>query len=445
MNSPNEKEEFIDCLRKGRTDWHFDANVLKDHFKVDDKALIKDFSEKVTAFAHRIIAYNLDEFLKVNEFEIVKIHNLDIEEDNAAQLMRIEYQPEKFTFIYKRVNMFITKGGKPFMLSIEKEYDPTNCFSIKVSSIDDSGKQILSDLLKYSEDRNFYKGQKIDVQYNFIKSDKKYDWSDIVLPETVKETLQKNINNFIESIDIYKANKIQMKRGIILKGPPGTGKTLVGKILCSKTDWSFIWVPPQYVRHGVITEFCDAARKLSPTILFLEDLDLYAEDRESSRDKALLGQLMNELDGIQENNQILVVATTNKSEYLEEAILNRPGRFDIVVELPAPSIEQIIDMLKIFTKDIQLDPDVDFDKIKTAISEKKNVKYSGAHIREIVNLAILNAIDERSVDKDLKIILKQAHFDKSLDIAAKKKVEIQGFSSTDKPGGSRMPFEFEDD
>lgn len=436
-------DDFIRCLRTSRTDWHYDSRLIREHFGVTNHCQVKDFGEKVNEFTYRIIAYNLDEFLKQNDIQVSGVHNVDIEEDNPAVFTRIEIAPGQYSFIYKRVNLFLKKDKSPYILSIEKDYNPSNSYQIRIASLDVSGQKILQDLLKFGEERNFYKKQKIDAGYSFIKSDRKYDWSDIVLPEDVKEKLQKNINNFIEATDIYKVNNIQMKRGIILKGPPGTGKTLVGKILCSQTDWSFIWVPPQFVRQGLITEFCAAARTLSPTILFLEDLDLYAEDRDANSNKALLGQLMNELDGIQENNQILVVATTNKADNLEEAILNRPGRFDIVIELPAPTKEQILSMLTLFSKNVILDKDVDFQSICDAIISKK-VKYSGAHVKEIVNLAILNALDERSIDENKKIILKHDHFNKSLDVAGKKKVEIPGFSRNSE-SRSQPPPEFDDD
>lgn len=441
MNEPEKnlnKQDYIDSIRKGRIDWHYNTTVCKEFFKVSSFNSIKSFSEKMNAFIYRIVGYNLNKYLELNEYTILDIHNLDVEEDSTPTSMRIEISPGKYSFIYKRVQLFLkSKSDQLYILSVEREYDGSDNFSVTVESTDDSGQTLLQGLIKYSEENNFYKKQKIDAKYDFIKLDRQYTWDDAILPEEVKNKLLKNIQHFTESVDIYKANNIQMKRGIILKGIPGVGKTLIGKILCSQSDWSFIWIPPQYIRPEIVASFCDAARKLAPTILFLEDLDLYSEDRESNVNKSLLGQLMNELDGIQENNQILVVATTNKIETLESAMSNRPGRFDIVVELPSPSEKQIFEMLTLFTKTIKLESDVDLSSIAKQIASKK-AKYSGAHVKEVINLAILNAIDDKCYGSDLKVILKQDHLLRSIDLAGSKKVEITGFKDDESPSRSAM-------
>ena len=98
------------------------------------------------------------------------------------------------------------------------------------------------------------------------------------------------------------------------------------------------------------------ARELAPTILILEDIDLYGEEREVARDAERLGELMNELDGMVDNKEIIVFATTNNLIKVEKALQSRPGRFDRIYKIMNPDFDGRLKILKhfvnkVYTKD----------------------------------------------------------------------------------------------
>lgn len=298
----------------------------------------------------------------------------------------------------------------------------------------------LDDLEKYAVAKRLFAGSKINPSLNYIPIDKSYTWEDSILDEGVKSEIQSNVDKLINNLEIYKKNNLTFKRGLILEGVPGTGKTLIGKVLCSSVDCSFLWVTPKYLTNSsMISAICNLAREVSPTILFLEDLDLYGSERKSNSDDSILGELMNQLDGLVENHFVIVIATTNKVKEVEDALRNRPGRFDRVLEIPKPNLVCRTRMLELFTKDLILDPAVDLKIVARACKD-----YTGAHVKELVNTAIMDAIDERSVDDNDKVILKQVHFENNVTKVKSKKITPVGFGTPPQGIQSGYPLDDED-
>ena len=163
-------------------------------------------------------------------------------------------------------------------------------------------------------------------------------WDDLYLDAQIKERIRFHIEYGLEHGErLHDELGIKRRRGMILHGPPGTGKTLLGRILADQLGKTFIWATP-----GDLTEMCDIqmlfslARMLAPVIVFLEDIDILAEDRSTSGHSVLLGELMNQIDGCDGDHVIVTMATTNRLDVIEEAVRNRPGRFEQVIEIPAP-------------------------------------------------------------------------------------------------------------
>ena len=250
-----------------------------------------------------------------------------------------------------------------------------------------------------------------------------YSWDDIVLPNKIIKEIKTNVDNLFNNIDKYKNLGVKFKRGIILQGAPGTGKTMIGKILCHTAKCSFIWVTPRFLtRSDHVAQVCTLARALSPTILFLEDIDLYGGNRNVSDNRGILGELMNQLDGLIENEYVVVIATTNNVEHVETALRNRPGRFDRVIEIPKPSPKERKRLLELYTKDYDAS-NVDFDSVV-----KHSKGYTGAHMKELVTAALIEAIDS---DSKLggKILLTNGQFDKNFDKVKNKDIKPVGFTT----------------
>lgn len=182
---------------------------------------------------------------------------------------------------------------------------------------------------------------------------------------------------------------------------------------------------------------CDMARELSPSILFLEDIDLYSEDRRSVGNASLLGELMNQLDGLIENHFVIVIATTNRVDDVEEALRNRPGRFDRILDIALPTPAGRLHMLQLFTKNYRLDG-VDLEVIA-----QQTDNYSGAHVKELVITAAIAAIDAKSLTEDGLVILKSSYFTDNIEKVRNKKMEpVAGFGT---PVAIKPRFDIDDD
>ena len=188
---------------------------------------------------------------------------------------------------------------------------------------------------EFTRAHNYLHGRAFFADGVLIERRKTYSWDEILLAENIKRLIRTHVEGFLYHRHRLKDLGVKARRGLILHGPPGTGKTLLGKVLAETLDCSFMWVSPRHVEGPESFENILAlARFVAPTVVFLEDLDLFAEDRDL-HDWGGLGELMNQLDGAVDNEDVITIATTNRLEVIEKALRNRPGRFDRVLTLDA--------------------------------------------------------------------------------------------------------------
>ena len=160
---------------------------------------------------------------------------------------------------------------------------------------------------------------------------------DIVLPEATLELLERNVVHFVRSRAALARLGMQVKKGLLFYGPPGTGKTYTVRYLSSALpDHTMLIITAEQV--GLLTEYMALARFLQPSIVVIEDADLIARTREEmgACEEVMLNRLLNEMDGLQEDAEVLFILTTNRPQTLEDAIANRPGRIDQAIEFPLP-------------------------------------------------------------------------------------------------------------
>ncbi|PWN87231.1 P-loop containing nucleoside triphosphate hydrolase protein [Acaromyces ingoldii] len=160
---------------------------------------------------------------------------------------------------------------------------------------------------------------------SFYKAVKNANPDDIVLPEATMQNLVRDTNKFFQSASLYKSLGVTWKRGVLLLGPPGNGKTGVIKALLKMCErFPALYVQSAKTQRGAewgMQTIFAKARKEAPCILVLEDIDTLVEGDTRSF-------MLNQLDGIEPNDGILVIATANDASKLDEAILHRPSRFD---------------------------------------------------------------------------------------------------------------------
>ena len=173
--------------------------------------------------------------------------------------------------------------------------------------------------------------------------------------------------------DLYRKVGIEPPKGVLLVGPPGTGKTLLAKAVANRTKATFIRfvgseLVQKYIGEGarLVRELFELARKKSPSIVFIDELDSVGAKRlevATSGDREVqrtLMQLLAELDGFNPLGDVKIIGATNRPDILDDALL-RPGRFDRIIEIPIPSYEGRLSIFKIHTRKMSIAAEVDFD------------------------------------------------------------------------------------
>jgi hypothetical protein len=158
------------------------------------------------------------------------------------------------------------------------------------------------------------------------------DWTDIVLSPSLLTDIQQNIAAFFSQKELFHRLGFAWRRGILLVGPPGTGKTMICKAAArSHTDVPFLYVRDMRSNRAAdtLSSIFSRARRLAPCILAIEDMDGLID-----RDNRTM--FLNELDGFKNNDGLLIIATSNHPERIDEALLKRPSRFDRVYHIGVP-------------------------------------------------------------------------------------------------------------
>jgi proteasome regulatory subunit len=225
--------------------------------------------------------------------------------------------------------------------------------------------------------------------------------------------------------ELFEEVGIEPPKGVLLHGPPGSGKTLMVKAIAHETQATFIRVigselVQKYIGEGarLVREVFAYARDNSPSILFIDELDAIGSKRldiATSGDREVqrtLMQLLSELDGFSPRGDVKIIGATNRVDILDPALL-RPGRFDRHIEVPLPTFEERLEILKIHSRAMNIDKKVDFSQIA---SKMENA--SGADIRAITQEAGMFAIRER------RSIVKSQDFEGAISKVLAKKDDL---------------------
>jgi cell division protease FtsH len=217
----------------------------------------------------------------------------------------------------------------------------------------------------------------------------KLDWNDIVIKSEDRQVLDRNLVKFIDSVDLYRRKGLRGSRGVLLAGPPGTGKTLSCKVLMNSLDATVLYVSRDAVTDvGQITELYKMARRLSPSVVILEDIDTLGGLGRDEGDHPLLGEFLNCLAGVEDNDGVVTLATTNHPEKLDWALTDRPGRFDVRLKFDYPDEKSRMAILDKYLTPFQT------KNIKLKSLMKRTDKFSGAYLQEIVQSAFMVAHEE---------------------------------------------------
>ncbi|HEV2451130.1 MAG TPA: ATP-binding protein [Streptosporangiaceae bacterium] len=179
--------------------------------------------------------------------------------------------------------------------------------------------------------------------------------SDVVLPDGMLERIERHIIGIAGwSADLRAAGQ-HLKRGLLLHGPPGTGKTHTVRYLTGRlAGLTVILLTGQSIRF--IEQAAALARRLQPSVVVLEDVDLVATDRDyTPGGNSLLFTLLDAMDGVGADADVTFVLTTNRADILETALADRPGRVDLAVEIPRPDARCRERLLHVYAGDLTVD------------------------------------------------------------------------------------------
>ena len=245
-----------------------------------------------------------------------------------------------------------------------------------------------------------------------VSSNIRTTFDDIAGNEEAKRSL-KELVNFIKEPNIYTDFGARLPRGVLLYGSPGTGKTLLAKALAGEADAEFFAVTGSdfvqvYAGLGAsrIRKLFKQAKEAGKAVIFIDEIDAIGKKRSSSVNGSeegdrTLNALLSEMSGFDENEGIIVVATTNRIDILDDALL-RPGRFDRQTEVELPDVNARYEILKLHGKNKPMDKDVDFKNLAY-----ETVYFSGAKLENLLNEAAMFAITNNA-----NIITKE-HIDKA--------------------------------
>lgn len=234
-------------------------------------------------------------------------------------------------------------------------------------------------------------------------------WADVILDPATKELLIQDVAGFFESRDLYKEYAIPWKRGIILHGPPGNGKTVsIRALMATLAESTSMPIPSLYVKslttqcsteQWAIRQIFQKARDQAPCLLVFEDLDSLVGDKVRS-------YFLNEVDGLESNDGILMIGSTNYLERLDPAIAKRPSRFDRKYLYSLPGREERRLYGEYWKVKLEKNGKVLADKEVLDIVAGWTEGFSFAYLKELWVMALLSLVrefDGENADKDHEV------------------------------------------
>ncbi|MGC9009969.1 MAG: proteasome-activating nucleotidase [Sulfolobales archaeon] len=256
--------------------------------------------------------------------------------------------------------------GPNLVVQVSNRVDPSKLKPMVSVLLNNRGSEIV-EVLGYREDP-FVKAMEIierpTVRYSDIGG----------LDEQIRE-IREVVELPLKNPELFKKLGIEPPKGVLLYGPPGVGKTLLAKAVAGETNATFIRLvaselAQKFIGEGarIVRELFALARRKAPSIVLIDEIDAIAAKRldvGTSGEREIhrtLTQLLAEIDGFDPLDRVKIIATTNRIDILDPAIL-RPGRFDRIIYIPLPNKKARIEIFRIHTRKMNIRGEINFDKL----------------------------------------------------------------------------------
>ena len=251
-----------------------------------------------------------------------------------------------------------------------------------------------------------------------VPSGESVTFQDVAGADEEKEELSE-IVEFLRDPDRFKQLGAKIPKGVLLVGPPGTGKTLLARAVAGEANVAFLSISGSdfvelYVGVGAsrVRDLFEQAKRVAPAIVFIDEIDAVGRQRGAGlggghdEREQTLNQLLVEMDGFNNDTNLIIIAATNRPDVLDPALL-RPGRFDRQVAVEAPDLEGREEILKVHAKGKPFVPDIDLHAIAV-----RTPGFTGADLANVLNEAALlcarvgaQLIDNRAIDEAIDRVM----------------------------------------
>lgn len=298
--------------------------------------------------------------------------------------------------------------GKRLLITLDLGHDSPGCSIRAMTSPENEGlcEAFFADFQLSSQANDIYYRQCLSFvrgRLDFMGV-KPTAWSSIIMKEDLKDKIRQNTVEVLENSEKFMKLGMCPSQNLMLISPPGMAKTTIFRAISCDTDQKMtrIWCTGKSIdRADHVTALFEAARSLAPCIVFIEDMDLFGHDRSQNmygQDNHVLNEFLACLDGAQENAGVVVMASTNDVASMDEALVNRPGRFDVKIEMALPDAAERSTMLRTFLRGFHATPDasVSVETWKNIIQMTDGL--TGDYVKSLAKSTVIRAVASGRAD-----------------------------------------------